>query len=248
MLNHRFVTSFHPARILMLSVVIFLAACSTKKAAKVTPPTPPTPPPASPTATLAANPATILAGQSAVLTWQTANANDITIEGLGTVPASGSRRVTPGTSQTYTLAAAGAGGRTEASARITVNPAAQTATAQLDTGSQLSGSVADVYFNYDDARLRSDGASVATKDASFLKQHSNLHVMIEGHCDDRGSDVYNLALGESRANAVKDTLISQGVDSGRIKTISYGKEKPFCTEENESCWQQNRRGHFVVQQ
>ena len=82
-------------------------------------------------------------------------------------------------------------------------------------------------------------------DASFLKQHPNMMFIIEGHCDERGSTEYNLALGDNRANAAKQALVQQGVAGGRIRTISYGKEKPFCTESTEACWQQNRRAHFV---
>jgi peptidoglycan-associated lipoprotein len=81
----------------------------------------------------------------------------------------------------------------------------------------------------------------------FLNQHSNIGFTIEGHCDDRGSTEYNLALGDQRASAVKNALTTAGVNASRVKTISYGKEKPFCLEDNEGCWQQNRRGHFVYQ-
>jgi peptidoglycan-associated lipoprotein len=84
-------------------------------------------------------------------------------------------------------------------------------------------------------------------DAQFLGQHTNILITIEGHCDERGSTEYNLALGDRRANSVKNALTQAGLSASRVKTISYGKEKPFCTESNETCWQQNRRGHFVYQ-
>jgi peptidoglycan-associated lipoprotein len=84
-------------------------------------------------------------------------------------------------------------------------------------------------------------------DAQFLAQHANINIVIEGHCDERGSTEYNLALGDQRASAVKSALTAAGVSAGRIKTISYGKEKPFCSESTEACWQQNRRGHLVYQ-
>src|SRR5438477_386834 len=84
-------------------------------------------------------------------------------------------------------------------------------------------------------------------DAQFFNQHTNMNFTIEGHCDERGSTEYNLALGDQRASAVKNALTAAGVSAGRMKTISYGKEKPFCTESNEACWQQNRRGHLVYQ-
>ena len=86
-----------------------------------------------------------------------------------------------------------------------------------------------------------------TQAAQFLQQHANLRFTLEGHCDERGSTEYNLALGDKRAAAVKEALVKGGVNGSRINTISYGKEKPFCTESNEQCWQQNRRGHFVLQ-
>ena len=84
-------------------------------------------------------------------------------------------------------------------------------------------------------------------DAQFLQQHANIHITIEGHSDERGSTEYNLALGTNRADAVKNALIQAGIAGDRIKTITMGKEKPFCTESNETCWQQNRRGHFVYE-
>ncbi|MGA2101416.1 MAG: OmpA family protein, partial [Candidatus Sulfotelmatobacter sp.] len=83
-------------------------------------------------------------------------------------------------------------------------------------------------------------------DASFLLQHPAIKVVVEGHCDDRGSEEYNLALGTSRAEALKSTLLQQGISADRIKTISYGKEKPFCTQENDQCWAQNRVDHFAM--
>ena len=83
-------------------------------------------------------------------------------------------------------------------------------------------------------------------DAQFLQQHSNIHITIEGHCDERGSTEYNLGLGQRRAQASKNYLVSLGISADRIDTVSWGKERPFCTESNEECWQQNCRGHFVM--
>ena len=95
--------------------------------------------------------------------------------------------------------------------------------------------VKDIYFEYDKGDIRPDQQSVLQADAQFLQQHPNIHITIQGHCDERGSTEYNLALGTNRADAVKNALIQSGVGGDRIKTISYGKEKPFCTESNESC-------------
>jgi len=226
--------------------VLSFAGCS-KKAAKANPPAPPAPP--SPTATLAANPAVIEQGQTTTLTWQTGNATDVTIEGLGTVSASGSKTVTPSESVTYTLTAKGPGGSQDASARVTVNEKAAAVAAPSPTDAELfAQNVKDVLFDYDKASIRPDQTPAASGDASFLVQHPSIKVMVEGHCDDRGSEEYNLALGTSRAESLKKELLAQGVTSDRVKTISYGKEKPFCTQDNEQCWAQNRVDHFAMAQ
>jgi len=228
--------------IAVLAGALTLCGCS-KKAAKAEPPSPP-PPPAAPTATLAANPAVIQQGQSTTLTWQTDNATEITIDGLGTVPASGTRSISPNASTTYTLMAKGPGGSKDASARVTVNePVAQNTPSPSDED-LFAKNVKDVLFDYNKADIRPDQAGNAQGDASFLLQHPSIQVLVEGHCDDRGSEEYNLALGTSRAESVKKSLLAQGVPSDRVKTISYGKEKPFCTEDNDQCWQRNRVDHF----
>jgi len=233
--------------IFALGAIMFLGACH-KKAAP--PPPPPPPPPSSATASLTANPETVDKGQSTTLTWQTTNATDVSISGVGGVEASGSKQVTPNDSTTYTLTAKGPGGTQEATARVTVNtPAAPapTTTSSATEEDLFSQNVKDIYFGYDKSDIGSDQQSSIQADASFLKQHPNIRFTVEGHCDERGSTEYNLALGDSRANAVKGALVSAGVSGDSVKTISYGKEKPFCSESNEQCWQQNRRGHFVYQ-
>lgn len=224
----------------------FLAACN-KHVAMVTPPPPP--PPAAPTATLAANPNVIQYGQSTTLTWKTANANDITILGLGTVPASGSRSFDPYMSTTYTLVAKGPGGTDDASARVTVNPApaAQVVTPQPSEADLFAKSVKDLFFDFNKATVRPDEVPVTFDASQFLEQHPDIKIMVEGHCDDRGSEEYNIALGVNRANTLKQSLEQAGVDSDWINTISYGKEKPFCTADNGQCWQQNRRDHVVFE-
>src|SRR5216683_386383 len=236
----------HATLALALGAITFLGAC----AKKVAPP-PPTPPPslAAPTASLSANPNTLNQGQSTTLTWQTTNATDVSIDGIGPVDMSGSRQVTPADSTTYHLVAKGTGGTQEATARVTVNAAAAppSTTSNATEEELFSRNVKDIYFDYDKYDVRADQQGSLQGDAQFLHQHSSIHITIEGHCDERGSTEYNLALGASRADAVKNALIQAGVGGDRIKTISYGKEKPFCTESNESCWQQNRRGHFVYE-
>jgi len=230
----------------LLSTAFVLTGCS-KKVAKATPPSPP-PPPAAPTATLAVAPDVIQQGQSTTLTWQTQNANDITIADLGTVPASGSRSVMPKFSTTYTLTAKGPGGTQDASTRVTVNPMAKAVTQSTESEADLFGrNVKDVFFDFNKADIRPDETSIAQSDAQFLVQHPEVTILIEGHCDDRGSEEYNLALGASRANSLKEMLARNGIDTARISATSLGKEKPFCTSEDEQCWQQNRRDHFVYQ-
>jgi len=224
-----------------------LIGCS-KKVAKVTPPPPP--PPAAPTATLAASPGVINQGQSTQLTWRTTNATDVTIAGLGELSASGSRSITPSSSMTYTLVAKGPGGTQDASTRVTVNPVAAQATPAPEPTEQelFARNIKDVFFDFDKYNVRSDEVPVTQNNASFLVGHPDIKLMVQGHCDDRGSEEYNLALGVSRANSVKKALEQQGVNESRITTISYGKERPFCTQDDEQCWQENRRDHFVFQQ
>jgi peptidoglycan-associated lipoprotein len=235
------------ALLFALGTIMFLGAC----AKKVAPPPPPPPPaPNAPTASLSADPNTVDKGQSTTLTWQTTNATDVSIDGIGPVDPSGSRKVTPADSTTYHLVAKGSGGNQDATARVTVNgaPEAPPSAASNATEEELfAQNVKDIYFDYDKEDIRADQQGSVQGDAQFLQQHPNIHITVEGHCDERGSTEYNLALGTSRADAVKNALIQAGAGGDRIKIISYGKEKPFCNESNESCWQQNRRGHLVYE-
>jgi peptidoglycan-associated lipoprotein len=232
--------------VLALASVLVLGAC--KKKTVAAPPPPPPPPPAAPTATLSASPDTIQTGQSTTLTWQTQNATDVTLEGMGQVDPNGTRTVSPAQSTTYRLSAKGAGGTQEATARVTVTPPPPPPPQPTASEEELfNQNVKDVYFDYDKFDVRPDQASILQADAAWLTQHPNVKFTIEGHCDERGSTEYNLALGDNRANSAKNALVQAGVAADRIRTISYGKEKPFCTESNEACWQQNRRAHFVYQ-
>jgi peptidoglycan-associated lipoprotein len=104
----------------------------------------------------------------------------------------------------------------------------------------------DVFFELDKSDLSAEGRSALQKDADWMKKWTRTVVTVEGHADSRGSSEYNLALGDRRANAVKEYMLSLGIPGSRLTVVSKGKEQPFCTEENESCWQQNRRGHFVI--
>ena len=104
----------------------------------------------------------------------------------------------------------------------------------------------DVFFDLDKSTVRDDARPVLQKDADWLKKWGSVAITLEGHSDSRGTAEYNLGLGNRRATAVKDYLVSLGVPAGRVTVVSKGKEQPFCNDENESCWQQNRRGHFVI--
>jgi len=205
-----------------------------------------------PTATLTADPASIDLGQSAVLNWRTQGATTVSIDGIGNVNLNGTQTVTPSASTNFHLVAKNdAGGTTEANVRVTVRvPVAPTADTsnQGDMGSEAAfhQNVQDIFFGYDSYDLSSDAATSAQRAASYLAAHPAIKVVIGGYCDERGSAEYNLALGENRANAAKTALVGAGVSSNRLRVISYGKEKQFCTEQNESCYQQNRRAQFSL--
>ena len=111
---------------------------------------------------------------------------------------------------------------------------------------EFKAKVQDIFFDYDTDELRADAQATLSKDASYLVSHPNVKVVIGGYCDERGSDEYNLALGQRRADSTKNALVQAGVGADRVRVISYGKEKPFCTQSDESCWQQNRRAGFTM--
>jgi peptidoglycan-associated lipoprotein len=204
-----------------------------------------------PTASITADPIAIDLGQSVVLNWRTQNANVVTIDGIGQVNANGTQTVSPANSTNFHLVAKGDGGSVEANVRVTVNvPVAPVAPADTsaDMGSDAAfhQNVPDVFFDYDSYELRPDGVSAASSAAAYLAAHPAIKVVIGGYCDDRGSAEYNLALGENRANSAKSALVNAGIAASRIRVVSYGKEKQFCSEETESCWQQNRRAQFSI--
>jgi peptidoglycan-associated lipoprotein len=211
----------------------------------------PAPPAAAPTATITADPLAIDLGQSVVLNWRTQNATSVTIDGIGDVTANGTQTVAPSTSTNFHLTAKGDGGSTEANVRVTVRVPVAPAPpppADNDMGSEAAfhENVQDVFFDYDSYDLRPDAVTATTRAAAYLTVHPAIKVVIGGYCDDRGSAEYNLALGENRANAARTALVNAGVQASRLRVISYGKEKQFCTEDNETCWQQNRRGQFSL--
>lgn len=206
-----------------------------------------------PTATLTADPLAIDIGQSLVLNWRTTNATSVVIEGIGPVPVNGTQTVSPSNSTTFRLTAKGDGGSTEASVRVTVRVPSVPTTADesanagnMGTDAAFHQNVQDVFFDYDSFDLRPDAQTAALNAARYLAAHPAIKVLIGGYCDDRGSAEYNITLGENRANAARSALISAGVPASRIRVVSYGKERQFCSEENETCWQENRRAQFNI--
>ena len=117
---------------------------------------------------------------------------------------------------------------------------------ELSKYKEESGLFKDIYFDFDRYDVRQDAKTVLQTIASWLLKNTSAKVLVEGHCDDRGTNEYNLALGDRRAKAVRDYIVALGIGSGRIETISYGEEKPVCSQQTEECWTKNRRAHFVV--
>jgi len=237
--------------LILLAAVFTFAGCK-KKTPPVTSTAPPVTGPA-PTAQLTATPTSITAGDQVVLSWRTTDATSISIDGIGDVPSSGVKTVTPTQSTSYHLVARGDGGSADATARVTVTPPVNAVAVQNDMTShnlteeeQFKANVQDIFFDYDSYDVRGDGEGALSKSAAYLAQNPSIKVLIGGYCDERGSNEYNLTLGQSRANSAKQALVQAGIAADRIRVVSYGKEKPFCTESTEECWQQNRRAGFAI--
>lgn len=239
-------------RLLISSFVALavLAGGCKKKVGNLPPTAPPPPVAAEPTVTINASTTSINAGDSVTLNWTSTNASDLNLSpGIGKVPPEGSQTVTPTESTTYQITATGPGGSAQASVRVTVTAAnnsesvGPTPNAGLDQ--LFAANVKDAFYDFNKSDLRPDARQALTQTAEFLRNYPQMHVSIEGHCDERGSTEYNLGLGERRAQAARDFLVQLGISADRLTTVSYGKEKPFCTQSNEECWQQNRRAHFV---
>jgi peptidoglycan-associated lipoprotein len=261
-----FMSSTHRVSIALVGLSLFLFAAGCKKKVPVAPPPPPPqaeakevppPRPEPPKITLfSLEPSAIQRGQSTQLRWSVEHASSVSIEpGVGMVSSDGSRRVSPSDSVTYKLHASGPGGAADATATINVTappppPPARVAPAKT-LGERVTADVADAYFDYDKFDIREDARTVLTRDAGALKailqDFPNASIAVEGHCDERGSAEYNLGLGDRRATAVRDYLVQLGVPADRLRTVSYGKEHPQCTESSEACWQKNRRAHFAAE-
>ena len=248
-------------------LIVSVAGC--KKKAPIASPPPPvsapaatsTPPPAPSGLTVRINsftaePRSIERGQSATLRWSVANATDISIDqNLGAVTANGSRQVFPSNTVTYTLTARGGGGSDtravtiEGSSGPPPPPPPAPGNVTISGSEVLTREAQDAFFDYDKFDIRGDARGALTHDAEILKRifaaDPSFTVVIEGHCDERGSAEYNLGLGDRRASAAKEYLVQLGVPADRMTTISYGKDRPVCTEADEACYQRNRRAHLA---
>ena len=235
-------------------VVLILALVATVGCKKKTPPPPPqaAPPVAAPapTAQISATPSAVNAGDQVTLSWKTTDATSVSIDGIGDVPTSGVKSVTPTESTNYHLVARGEGGTADATARVTVSapPPVQQPAHTMTAEEEFRANMQDIFYDYDSYDVRADAQAILSKDASYLVGNPSVKVLIGGYCDERGSNEYNLALGQNRADAAKNALVTAGVAASRIRVVSYGKEKPFCSESTESCWQQNRRAGFSLDQ
>lgn len=247
--------------LLATSLLVFAVGC--KKKIPVAPPPPTlggTAPaksergPAAVISSFTAEPSSILRGESSTLKWSVANATEVTIDnGIGRVDATGSREVSPSGSTTYRMTAKGDGGDAISAATVAVNsapppppPAAAPKTSFID---RMTKEIQDVYFDYDKMEVREDARATLQRNADGIKAIFNdfpsAVISLEGHCDERGSAEYNLGLGDRRSTSVREFLTQIGIPAERLKSISYGKEKPFCNEASEGCFSKNRRVHFA---
>lgn len=206
----------------------------------------------SPTVELTASPNTLHPGESATLAWKAGDAESVLIDGgIGNVSTSGSVSVSPRESTTYTATAKGRGGEAKASVRVTVVAGGGTG-AVVSTDLEAlrkaieEGLVRPIFFSYDSAELSAEAKSILDENSKYFRRYPGARVIIEGHCDERGSEEYNLALGDRRAQAAKEYLVQLGVTPSLLETISYGEERPYAQGSDEASWAQNRRAQFVA--
>ena len=241
------------------SALLFVLGAACHK--KTPPPAPPPPPAVAPAEKpvinyFTAEPPTISSGQPSSLRWSVDNATNIQIDTIGQVSPNGRRAVYPKATTDYHMTATGPGGSAEATTTITVTtpppPAPPPPQNQMTPAEILARQVQDIHFDYDKSDIRPEDQSILQGDANALKtvlsMDPNFIVTIEGHCDERGSAEYNLGLGDRRAAATKEALMALGVPGDKLRTISYGKERPLCTEASEDCYARNRRAHFSAGQ
>ncbi|MFQ5926973.1 MAG: OmpA family protein [Terriglobia bacterium] len=219
-------------------------------------------PPPPPTASLTLEPRSLVRGNSAVLSWSSSNATQREISpAIGVVERTGTRRVAPQQTTSYRLVVSGPGGSTQAVATLTVReppppppapvaePEPEPAPAPAPSLDELfAQNVQDIFFDFGSGNIRPEARAALAQTAQFLSAYPEVRVLIEGHADEIGSRASNRRLGQQRANAARDVLVSLGVDPNRIGTVSYGEARPFCTTSSEeACRQLNRRAHFVLQ-
>ena len=249
----------HAVILILLTAGLALVGCHSNRtpagpvaeAPSANPPAPPEPP----VCKLTAEPAAIDAGKSVTLSWSSQNATAVNIDpSLGKQLTEGSVTASPENSTTYVLTATGPSGSATCTARVTVSanstpPAPSVSEENIGGGGgPLSSQIQDIFFDYDSAELRPDAQDTLTKDAAVLKAHAGVPIAIQGNCDQRGSEEYNLGLGQRRANAARDFLANLGVPGNSMTAVSYGRDRLVCSETTEDCYKQNRRDHMEVKQ
>lgn len=244
--------------VLLLSFLLVFSAGCGKKVQPAPPPAPapaPAPepaPPAQPTITLNASPDSIKQDGETTLSWNSTDADSVVISsGVGNVSTSGSVKVSPVESTTYTAVARGEGGEATASARVTVikeqpKVVVQETDLEILQKAIRDGLIKPVFFDYDKSDLSESTKATLEENAKWFRKYQDAQIIVEGHCDERGTEEYNLALGDRRAQSTRDYLIELGVPSSRLEAVSYGEERPFVQGSGESTWSQNRRAHFSL--
>ncbi|MBI2820790.1 MAG: peptidoglycan-associated lipoprotein Pal [Acidobacteria bacterium] len=247
--------------LLMIALLFGTFAC--KKKVVAPPPSPgtgraeqpaavPSGPTREPTVQIKADPSTIQPGGNFTLSWSSTDAERLTVDNaVGTVAPSGSLQLSPTQSTTYTAVATNRLGSATASTRVTVTEPAEPPPPPAAMDMEIEdiirrGLIKDVFFDYDQYDLTPQAQETLRQNVGYLRQFANAAFILEGHCDERGTAEYNLALGDRRAQSVKEFLASLGVGPSRLETISYGEERPFAEGQDEAAWAQNRRVHFTL--
>lgn len=246
-----------PTIYLSLFVIVFPGCHKTVAAPPIaTAPSPPTPA-LLPMIGLTADRTAITTGETVTLSWQSSNARTVALDNaIGNVATSGTRQVSPRVTTSYTALAQGAGGTASSSTvRIAVNspPPRRDESPRPSEGArirtlpeQFQAAMQNILFDYDQALIRVSELPKLQMAAQWLIDNQAIRFTIEGNADERGSQEYNIALGDERAAVVKKYLADHGVLASRMNALSYGEERPLCREDNERCWQRNRRAQFTM--
>lgn len=250
--------------LILFSILLALFAAGCKKEAPPPPPPPPPPPAPEPapaaSVSITAEPSSIERGKSATLKWSSTNAASASInQGIGAVATSGSREIFPTRTTEYVITVKNADGKeASASALVTVRapppppppPPPKPDLSEAFSGMVNSGEIKDAFFDYDKSDIRSDAEAALRGDATALRkliaEYPAAAFLIEGHCDERGTTEYNLALGDRRTKAAREFLINLGIPASKLSSLSLGEERPQCTDETEACYQRNRRAHLTL--